>query len=332
MRRVLVPLDGSRLAETILPDALRIAGPEGELILVRDAGWAHVNEHLEEYGEWHAIEETERYLASTVAGLEAVGRRATAYRLTASDIAAAIDNSASYLDVDMVACATHGRGPLGRLLFGGIVWKALAESHLPILLRHSGEDQREEPASKEVSGEVDVSARSTAVLPCGVRESEEMQRRIMLPLDGSRFAEAAIPMAEALASEWKESLYLVRVVPAPSITDSLFGGRGEVRDEIANARAYLGDVGGRLTGDVHIDVFTGSPVDRLVDAVADRGITDIVMTSHGRTGLTRVLFGSVTDELIQRVRCPTVVIPPLATEPASQVAETVQPGEKVCLT
>jgi nucleotide-binding universal stress UspA family protein len=55
-------------------------------------------------------------------------------------------------------------------------------------------------------------------------------------------------------------------------------------------------------------------MEALIEAVDDWGITDVVMASHGRTGLARVILGSVADELIQRLHLPIIVIPALAAQ------------------
>lgn len=318
MRRVLVPLDGTQLAEAILPDAQRFAGPQGELVLVRDASWTPIDPESGEYSEWHAVDETERYLDGLAQGLEEAGVRASAYRLTGSDVALAIDDTAASLHVDMVACSTHGRGPLGRLFLGSIIWKALAQSYLPVLLRHPEKDWSVEPAREAAQREVGIPRGLLFAVGCMMRASEAVQRRILVPLDGSSFAEAALPMAGELATEWKAPLYLAQVVPDPSTPDSLFRDPDRLRDEIGEVDDYLRRLGERLSRDVHVEVFTGSPADRLADAVTDLGITDVVITSHGRTGLKRAIFGSVADELVQRLHCPIVIIPPLAVDAVSR--------------
>lgn len=323
MRRVLVPLDGSQLAETVLPDALRLAGEGGELILIRDASWTHVDTPLEEYSEWHAIQESERYLGSMAQRLEKEGVRATAYRLTASDVAEAIDDAASFLKVDFVACTTHGRGPLGRLLFGGIVWKALAESRLPILLCHPEEESSERTDSRDGQGSSQAMNTHALTVSDERPPNTDTRRRILVPLDGSPFGETAIPTARQLGAEWKASLYLARVVADPSIPDSLFAGSDETQGEFSRAQAYLSRVSKGLDLDVYTEVFSGDPVDRLVNAVGNWGITDIVMSTHGRTGLKRVVLGSVADDLIQRGHRPTIVVPPLAGESKTNAKESV---------
>lgn len=61
-------------------------------------------------------------------------------------------------------------------------------------------------------------------------------------------------------------------------------------------------------------VLAGPVADRLATAVEQWSITDVVMTTHGRTGLPRVILGSVSDALVQRLTCPIVIVPALRPE------------------
>ena len=67
-----------------------------------------------------------------------------------------------------------------------------------------------------------------------------------------------------------------------------------------------------MPGDVAAEVLVGPTDEALIRAVAELGVTDIVMTSHGRTAVSRAIVGSVVDRLIHDLRCPIVVVPILA--------------------
>ena len=69
---------------------------------------------------------------------------------------------------------------------------------------------------------------------------------------------------------------------------------------------------------VYTHVLNGSPRDELATAASTWDITDIVISSHGRTGLPRVIVGSVADALIHRLELPIIVVPALATESVNQ--------------
>jgi nucleotide-binding universal stress UspA family protein len=312
MRRILVALDGSELAESIIPDAVRYAGSDGEIILVRDAGWVTTGSKSTHLSIWDSKLQTDSYLKSQANALTKQGVNASAHTVLFFNPSAAISEAASAFEVDMIGCATHGRGPLGRLVHGSVTWKMLAHSTVPVLLRHSDTG----------------SNGSTRVEPAG--------RRIMVPLDGSRFAEAALPLAEILAKEWEAPLHLVKVATSHLVQEVAFAGPGAAAmlgtgDGEAEALGYLQKVAEGLRAVTHTEVLVGSPTaEVLIEAVRTHGITDVIMSSHGHTGLARVILGSVADGLLQHLSCPIVIVPALAVhamETASAIEhETIATG------
>jgi nucleotide-binding universal stress UspA family protein len=296
MRRILVALDGSELAESIIPDAVRYAGPDGEIILVRDAGWATTGSKSAYPSIWDSKLETDTYLNSHANALKKQGVNAVAHAVVFFNPSAAISDTAGALEVDMIACATHGRGPFGRLIHGSVAWKTLAHSTVPVLVRHFGE------------GSIN-----------GSSPAEQAGRRIMVPLDGSRFAEMALPLAQQLAGEWDVTLHLVRVVATTVVPEAAYAGPGAAAavfysgDDEAAAHEYLERVAGTLKTKAHTEVLVGSPVfEVLIEAARGNHITDVVMSSHGHTGLARVILGSVADGLMQHLSRPIVIVPALA--------------------
>ena len=286
MRRVLVPLDGTDLAAAIVPDARRLAGPDGELILIRETTTIGHPGPGSQKGQGSAVEMARSYLDSLAERLRAEGVRVQAHPLTMGDAAVAIDEGAEMVHADAIALATHGRDPAGRLQYGSIAWRALLRSTVPVLIRHVDPDE--------------------AARPC----PEPARRRIMVPLDGSALAEMALPLAVELAVEWQAALQLVRVVGDRSATD---GAAPDGGDDVGAARDYLRRVADPLGPEVEARVLMGEVVETLVEVVGRSSITDIVMTTHDRTGLTRAIVGSIPDAMIHQLHCPIVVIPVLAT-------------------
>jgi nucleotide-binding universal stress UspA family protein len=99
------------------------------------------------------------------------------------------------------------------------------------------------------------------------------------------------------------------------------------------AHTYLARVAASIEGEVHTEVGVGAIVDHLTAHVHRLVITDVVMASHGLTGLSRVILGSVADALIHRLRCPVIVVPALAAEASQQgperdEADTMEHGSK----
>jgi nucleotide-binding universal stress UspA family protein len=299
--RILVPLDGTDFAASILPDAQRLAGPNGELVLVQDAsilGTRWVTDVATIYERNRALASATGYLEGVAQGLREQGVAVQVRAVAMGDPAFAIDAAARIFDADMIACATHGRGMLGRLLWGSVARRVLVESPVPVLLRHA----------EDCAG---------AVVPPAPEK-----RRILVPLDGSAQSEHALPLAEQLARQWNAEIRLVHVIPDvwAGPTDRLGGSEGSGSDEAvgpgAETLAYLRRMAGGLKGPVEVSVLAGPVVDRLVAAVGQWSISEVVMTSHGRMGLARVILGSVADALIERLHCPIMVVPPLALEAA----------------
>jgi nucleotide-binding universal stress UspA family protein len=288
--RILVPLDGSPEGEQIIPDALALAGRSGEIVLLHVIRSQAFDHGTGGYSGQTAVKGSEKYLEHIAAPLREQGRKVQKLTYLSADASAAIDDAAKVYDVDMIACATHARGPLGRLLHGGVAWKAVANSNVPVVLRHPDEISR------------------------GERATQEEVTKVLVPLDGSTYAEKALPLASDLALQWEAALVLVHVVPPasnPAHRPASELHRERVYEE---ASSYLRNVALTLPGKVDTQAVFGHVVDSIVQTVESEQPSHVVMASHGRTGLSRVILGCVADELVGLVRCPIIVIPALAQE------------------
>jgi nucleotide-binding universal stress UspA family protein len=137
-KRALVPLDGSPFAETIIPFIMSIAGPlDLEVVLVRVVkprppevyeGSRHVV--VEDVEALRA--EARGYLAPIAAELTARGVRVRT-EVRAGDATPQIVQAAREAGADLIAMTTHGRGNLGRLVFGSVAEGVLRDAHVPVL-------------------------------------------------------------------------------------------------------------------------------------------------------------------------------------------------------
>jgi nucleotide-binding universal stress UspA family protein len=287
MRRVLIPLDGTPFGEAVLGDACDLAGHGGELCLLHVVASPTTNRGTGTFTGRDALKASEAYLESVAAPLRPRGFTVTKRTAVRSPLSAAIDEAAVECQADMVAVATHGRGPGGRILHGGVTWKALANSHVPVFLRHIGTE---------------------------AEKSEWPQPfRIMVPLDGSEYSEKALPIAERLALKWNAPVWLVRVAePMPLSAVAVAGSGVDQEKEVEEIERYLASVGAAVGGDTRTACLTGGIVTQLVTFARKHRISHVVLASHGRTALSRVILGSVADDLIHDLRCGIVVIPALA--------------------
>jgi nucleotide-binding universal stress UspA family protein len=187
--------------------------------------------------------------------------------------------------------ATRGHGGVQRWLLGSVADKVMRLSSRPVLLIRPPEPE-------------DGAASLTAAVPL---------RRLMVPLDGSPLAEAALPLADSLGAALGASLLFVRVEPwlvtmmpdvgyVPNLAQM-------DADAEAAAQSYLDEVRGRLTPALQSasTVARGAPAETLIRLVAEDGIDLFVMSTQGRGGLSRLVLGSTADRVV-RAGVPTLLV------------------------
>lgn len=144
-----------------------------------------------------------------------------------------------------------------------------------------------------------------------------MYKQIMVPLDGSTFAEAALPAGLALSRMTAAPLHLVSVVeplPAMALEDWVPAAEKWTADYLVNLSGELAPHAG---GAVTMSAPSGAVVERLQDEVTRSGADLIVMASHGRGALSRFWLGSVADRFIRQADRPILVIKPADDEPVA---------------
>jgi universal stress protein A len=161
-------------------------------------------------------------------------------------------------------------------------------------------------------------------------------RRILVPLDFSPPSDQALQYAAALAEEFAASVVLLHVVEERLVTGPLpaevyLGELPKVREDLvkeAQTRLMkcletLNAQGITATG----EVLVGGPSQVILDQAVNKGVDLIVMGTHGRTGLTHLLIGSVAERVIRHAPCPVFVVRERkAVVPAvEQVAVAVRP-------
>jgi nucleotide-binding universal stress UspA family protein len=141
-----------------------------------------------------------------------------------------------------------------------------------------------------------------------------MYRSVLVPLDGSTFAEQALPLAGAILQRGKASLTLVRVhrpLRSSDIdTTGLWDGDQRESDD-----AYLTRVAERMTECFKVKVATALLEEPVIGALCDHvrahSVDLVVMSTHGRTGIRRAWLGSVADGIARSVSVPVLMVRPL---------------------
>lgn len=153
-----------------------------------------------------------------------------------------------------------------------------------------------------------------------------MFERIPVPLDGSELAEAILPAARDLAATFDSDLILLQVIEwsprmrsesnSPAVPlESRQVVRGEHARTMAEASDYLDAVSTGLAGEhfgTRKEVLEGQPGDTILSYARDAGISLICLSSRGRGGLGRLVFGSVADHLLKNSSFPVLLLRPPA--------------------
>lgn len=296
-RQILVPLDGSLFAEAALPFALsasRRTGAPVHLIAVHEAIPSFA------YDEWEsaAREWTEQYLdnAAERASERGAGGDVTT-KLRRGPVAEEIEAEAEEVRADLVVMATHGRGMLSRTWLGSVADAFLHVTDRPVLLIRPDEGGKEPPDEPTVS-------------------------QILVPLDGSDFAEDALAHATELGALYDAEYHLVRVVPYavdianPYLPHTVQVNRAIVEEAKSAAAEYLEARadrlrarGQRVTTAVVVDAQPGTGILREVEA---SGSDFVAMATHGRSGLTRAILGSASDKVLRGTHTPLLLHRPEA--------------------
>ncbi|MBI4492572.1 MAG: universal stress protein [Chloroflexi bacterium] len=302
-RTILVPLDGSAAAERALPHAEALATATGARLLLVRATPADPTSPTDPNAEQtRTVREVEAYLAGAAAQLTRCSVIETA--VFSGEAAHAILEESRLRSVDLVAMATCRDSVLGQCVYGEVAEAVLAQSPVPLLL---------------------VRACQAEPQPIPL----DRRPRVLVPLDGSTFAEEALPAAECMAQTIDGELVLLHVVQPPRrarLADSASAAspadtrhvallehelevlKSEARDYLQQVAAWWASGSGTL----HLDVRVGEPSETIAAAVREHQAAVVALATHGRTGLSRLLLGSVADSVLQHSSVPLLLVRPSA--------------------
>lgn len=292
---LLVPLDGSSLAEAVLPYVRLLGAQSGARVtllhLIERGAPASV------HGERHlrSVADADAYLREVAAALVADGVTVETHVDTneAGDTAGRIVDHASEWGADLTILCAHGRSGVGRWLFGSIAQRVLAVGIAPVLL----------------------------VRPeAGRARTPIMLHTILVPLDGTANAEVTLPLVADIARAMDARVELFMVIPT---TDTLSGAMSSVarfspnvtttllNDAEKAAVDYLDTCMRRLCDSgvtTTATVTRGDTADELVAAAKTTHADIVAMASHGRQGLAGIWAGSVGNKVLARVNGPFLLI------------------------
>lgn len=300
IERILVPLDGSELAEQAIPVAAALAAGGAEIALYQVVARVETERDLLGHVEHEGTEVAQGGKELSRQDLERIAQRWRAilpetlrYEVGVGEPPAAIVSAARQLSCDLIVAASHGRGAVGRWVFGSVADALIRTATVPVLIvRPRGN-----------AGEVAV----------------PRYGRIIVPYDGSELAAGAFPLAISLAKRLQASILLLRAI-APTAVPPLVTPMepyypamvyDEMRDDLeADAAASLERTARELAQrgvPVSHRIVQGTPFDAVSEVARNEDL--IVMTSHGRSGFERWLLGSVAEKLVRDGPVPVAIVP-----------------------
>jgi len=280
LERIVVPLDGSLTAEAVLPFVRRfLHRTDSELILVRAVIPAPVENSIMIADA--ATGAARAYIKEVQERLDREGVRVKSSVHVGSAIGIILD-TAEEERATMIAMATHGATGLKRILLGSVAEAVLRKSPVPVFV-----------------------VRPFWTAEQAVPEDLETRpvRNILLPVDGSDLAELAVSPALELADLFEGRVLLLRVVE-PRKT-------GDGEREIEEARSHLQGIAREFERKgvrTHTLVEKGDPVEEILKTLRFHEADLVVMTTHGRSGLSRLVTGSVTEQVLRQAPVPLLVV------------------------
>jgi nucleotide-binding universal stress UspA family protein len=301
LKNILVPLDGSPASEAALPFAQALARRASATVtLVRAVSGRGLSNDAA--GQLRAVTEAEEYLARLATSLESNGLDVQIGVPFGASPATWVVEEIELRHASLVVMATHDRVGPDRWLHGSVAEAVVNRTSTPVLL------------VREVDGE--------PLVP----RFDEQEPVLIVPLDGSELAEAALPIARELARLIAARVVLVGIVPPIGHLIAVEGGvapypeAAHTRDG-ADAQAYLEAALARLGSDpVAVDTYveSGEPAVEIANIASEYSAAAVIMATHGRTGVLRTLLGSVAGGVLHRSSTPVLLVHPADLRPAEQ--------------
>jgi len=303
VKAILIPLDGSDLAECALAAGSSIARRLNAFIhLVR----VHTQLPLFEVGaeivtltpesEREITEQEEQYLEGVATQLRAEGL-AVSTTVVKGSIVPALHSYTEHHGIGLVVMSSHGRGGIRRAVLGSVADQLVRSVSIPVLIV------------------------TPAMAP---RIDDQWPRRVLVPLDGSELGDSAIDAVRELDPRRTAQLLLATILQTSFPPMSPWAYQPDLYPEAVEhnqerLRMHLNNVADGLRADgfrVAARILNGGKVAReILKLGIARQCDMIVMATHGAGGLDRVMFGSVADQVIRHSNMPILVVRPMLNEP-----------------
>jgi len=297
-RKLLVPLDSSKLAEAVLPYAEELASRlKAEITLLQVLP---VSYHV------YAALDTTTQVPYTLKEMEPLKKSAQDYldktskRITDKGIAtnkkviisnATADEIVGYVDkerIDLIIMASHGRTGIGRWVMGSVTDKVVRASKQPIVI------------IRVKDGHPDV-------------REKTLLNKILVPLDGSKGSEIVLPYIEELASKLQAEVTILHVLVPDYVQGEtanykyLEELRKSSRDYIEKVSTRLKEKGLNSKSELR-EVITDHEAEAIIKYADEIEVDLVAMATHGRSGISRWAFGSVASKVLHEGNTPILMV------------------------
>jgi nucleotide-binding universal stress UspA family protein len=298
-KRIILPLDSSKLAECVLPHLLAIAHicePEVQLLRVLEPFGVTARMRMIDPVDWQIRKaEAESYLSGIAKRLQDAGMRVSTNLLDGKPAEQIIEVAHSW-DADLILMSSHGQSGISPWNVSSVVQQVILRARRSLMIIR-------------------------AYLPVTEELTAQSYRKIFLPLDGSQRAEMPLMLAESLARAYNSEILAAHVVRQPELPrrtsasqeDLLLVNQLTERNR-TEAIKYLEDLKSRISMAIQTKLEISSSISRSLHQMADENGVDLtILSAHGYSGDTRWPYGSVGLGFIVYGNTPLLILQDLPT-------------------
>ena len=295
-KHILLPLDGSQLAESAIPVAAYLAEAVKAQVTLLHVIEKNAPEKI--HGQRHLVNEEEacQYLADVAEGR--FSQEIEVYRHVHTDVvekvSASIVQHSDELDPDLIVMCAHGKSGLHDFMVGSIAQQVIAAGSVPVLL---------------IRPEAFTDGKFTGF------------QKILVALDGNPEHESGFEVVSELAAELKADVHLIQVVPTlstlnakhsatgtllPATTSALLDIDEDVAAEYLEEKlSLLNSKGIKASAEVE----RGDPAKEVVQSASEYDSRLIVLGTHGKSGMNAFWTGSVAPKIVEQTTLPILLVP-----------------------
>ena len=304
-KRILLPLDSSKLAECVLPHLVaiaRICEPEVQLLRVSEPFGVTARLRMIDPVDWQIRKaEAESYFSGVAERLQNAGLRVSMHLYDGRPAEKIIEVAHSW-DADLILMSSHGQSGISPWNVSSVVQQVILRAHRSLMIIRAYQ-----PVTADMTG--------------------LRYRKIFLPLDGSQRAEMPLTLAESLARAHSSEILAAHIVRQPELPrrtsasqeDLLLVNQLTERNR-AEALKYLEDLKSRIDLPIQTKLEVSSSISRSLHQIADENVVDLtILSAHGYSGDTRWPYGSVGLGFIVYGSTPLLILQDL---PSNRIEAT----------